>query len=359
MGQYAGDFRRIALRAVRARHLLSIDRPPIARHDRHAAREGPARISASVALRARHRSPRGSGAGAESRQRPLPRPASCRNWPAGSTTRRGRAWTPAVTNSIWTEREPRDHAVRRQLPARAESRGDPVVHAARCCRAFSTAMPQARLVLVGSDPPPPHSLPAMTEARRVARVRRGYPRAARPLLRYSSARSSAGRECGLSCSRRLRPVFRWFRRAWAPRGWLRRMERSVRLRMNPRSFARRVIELFEDREKAARMACAARELVTRERDARVLTERLEREYRALLASKRRGCRRRRGAQARGNSRRRRRLAGLLLELPGKIVGQLVEFVGLGVAGPLVLRPDHVARVAVAPGRDCPCCGRRC
>ncbi len=56
----------------------------------------------------------------------------------------------------------------------------------------------------------------------------------------------------------------------------------------PVEFARRVIELFEDREKAARMACAARQLVARERDSRVLTELLEREYRALLASKRAG-----------------------------------------------------------------------
>ena len=55
---------------------------------------------------------------------------------------------------------------------------------------------------------------------------------------------------------------------------------------DPTEFARKIVELFEDTEKARRLACRAREQVVATRDMRVLTERLMESYREVIRQKR-------------------------------------------------------------------------
>jgi glycosyltransferase involved in cell wall biosynthesis len=55
---------------------------------------------------------------------------------------------------------------------------------------------------------------------------------------------------------------------------------------DPASFAQKIVELFDDPEKARKMACRAREQVVATRDMRVLTERLVQSYKDVLKQKR-------------------------------------------------------------------------
>jgi glycosyltransferase involved in cell wall biosynthesis len=55
---------------------------------------------------------------------------------------------------------------------------------------------------------------------------------------------------------------------------------------DPAAFAQKIVELFDDPDKAAKMACRAREQVVETRDMRVLTERLVDSYREILKQKR-------------------------------------------------------------------------
>ena len=55
---------------------------------------------------------------------------------------------------------------------------------------------------------------------------------------------------------------------------------------DPAEFARKIVELFDDPEKARKLACRAREQVVATRDMRVLTERLVESYREVLRVKR-------------------------------------------------------------------------
>jgi glycosyltransferase involved in cell wall biosynthesis len=54
----------------------------------------------------------------------------------------------------------------------------------------------------------------------------------------------------------------------------------------PSEFARKIVELFDDPEKARKLACHAREQVVKTRDMRVLTERLVESYREVVRQKR-------------------------------------------------------------------------
>jgi len=55
---------------------------------------------------------------------------------------------------------------------------------------------------------------------------------------------------------------------------------------DPAEFARKIVELFQDPEKAGQLACRAREQVVATRDMRVLTERLVESYREVVKKKR-------------------------------------------------------------------------
>ncbi len=55
---------------------------------------------------------------------------------------------------------------------------------------------------------------------------------------------------------------------------------------DPAEFASKIVELFDDPEKARKLACRAREQVVATRDMRVLTERLLESYREVLREKR-------------------------------------------------------------------------
>jgi glycosyltransferase involved in cell wall biosynthesis len=58
------------------------------------------------------------------------------------------------------------------------------------------------------------------------------------------------------------------------------------LAAEPLEFAQKIVELFDDVEKARELACRARERVVATRDMRVLTERLVESYREVLREKR-------------------------------------------------------------------------
>ena len=58
------------------------------------------------------------------------------------------------------------------------------------------------------------------------------------------------------------------------------------LAADPLEFAQKIVELFDDGEKARELACRARERVVATRDMRVLTERLVESYREVLREKR-------------------------------------------------------------------------
>jgi len=55
---------------------------------------------------------------------------------------------------------------------------------------------------------------------------------------------------------------------------------------DPGVFAQKIVELFDDPEKAGKLACRAREQVVATRDMRVLTERLVESYKEVLKQKR-------------------------------------------------------------------------
>jgi len=56
---------------------------------------------------------------------------------------------------------------------------------------------------------------------------------------------------------------------------------------DPADFARKIVELFDEPERARKLACRAREHVVATRDMRVLTERLVESYREVVKKKRR------------------------------------------------------------------------
>jgi O-antigen biosynthesis protein len=146
-------------------------------------------------------------------------------------------------------------------------------------------VPDARLVLVGADSPPQHLIAADPGAVEL----RGFVEDIRePLGRYAVF------VCPILSGSGMRVKLLEAFAAGIPvvstrlgAEGLADADGSVcSLADTAEDFAQSVVELFEDREKAARMTRAAREMVTRERDARVLTERLAREYRELVALKR-------------------------------------------------------------------------
>jgi glycosyltransferase involved in cell wall biosynthesis len=129
--------------------------------------------------------------------------------------------------------------------------------------------PTARLVIVGSDAPPRHSLPALPDNIEL----RGFVDDVRePLGRYSVF------VCPILSGSGMRVKLL---EAFAGKDG-----DICALAAEPAEFAERIIELFDDHEKAQKLACRAREHVVSTRDMRVLTERLVESYREVVQEKR-------------------------------------------------------------------------
>jgi GT2 family glycosyltransferase/glycosyltransferase involved in cell wall biosynthesis len=151
--------------------------------------------------------------------------------------------------------------------------------------------PTARLVLVGAEPPPRHSLPDHSDAIEM----RGFVEDARePLARYAvfvcPIRSGSGvRVKLLEAFAAGIPVVST---RLGAEGLAERDGDICALADDPREFADRVVRLLEDQTESRRLANAARDFVVSRRDIRALTLELERRYRTLVRRKRAAAQRR-------------------------------------------------------------------
>ena len=147
--------------------------------------------------------------------------------------------------------------------------------------------PSARLVLVGAEPPPRHSLPEHSDAIEM----RGFVEDVHePLGRYAVF------VCPILSGSGVRVKLLEAFAAGIPvvstrlgaEGLAERDGEICALADDPREFAARVVALLENQAEARRLAFAAREFVVRNRDVRALTSELARRYRALVRAKRAG-----------------------------------------------------------------------
>ena len=145
--------------------------------------------------------------------------------------------------------------------------------------------PEARLVLVGAEPPPRHSLPDESAAIEM----RGFVEDVRePLARYAVF------VCPILSGSGVRVKLLEAFAAGIPvvstrigaEGLAREDGAICGLADDPKEFAAKVVALLEDQDEARRLAIAAREFVVKERDMRTITSELERRYRALVRRKR-------------------------------------------------------------------------
>jgi GT2 family glycosyltransferase len=145
--------------------------------------------------------------------------------------------------------------------------------------------PRARLVIVGSEPPPLHSLPNLPDNIEL----RGFVEDVRePLGRYAVF------VCPILSGSGMRVKLLEAFAAGIPvvstplgaEGLAGKDGEICALAEDPADFARKIVELFDDPEKAGKLACRAREQVVATRDMRVLTERLVESYRKVVAEKR-------------------------------------------------------------------------
>jgi GT2 family glycosyltransferase/glycosyltransferase involved in cell wall biosynthesis len=145
--------------------------------------------------------------------------------------------------------------------------------------------PGARLIIVGSEPPAAHSLPHLPENIEL----RGFVEDVRePLGRYAVF------VCPILSGSGMRVKLLEAFAAGIPvvstplgaEGLAGADGEICSLAAGPLEFAQKIVELFEDGEKARGLACRARERVVATRDMRVLTERLVESYREVLREKR-------------------------------------------------------------------------
>jgi glycosyltransferase involved in cell wall biosynthesis len=143
----------------------------------------------------------------------------------------------------------------------------------------------ARLIIVGSDSPAAHSLPHLPDNIEV----RGFVEDVRePLGRYAVF------VCPILSGSGMRVKLLEAFAAGIPvvstplgaEGLAGKDGEICSLAAEPLEFAQKIVELFEDGEKARALACRARERVVETRDMRVLTERLVESYREVLREKR-------------------------------------------------------------------------
>jgi GT2 family glycosyltransferase/glycosyltransferase involved in cell wall biosynthesis len=145
--------------------------------------------------------------------------------------------------------------------------------------------PKAKLVIVGAEPPPAHSLPHLPENIEL----RGFVEDVRePLGRYAvfvcPILSGSGMRVKL-----LEAFAAGIPVVSTPLGaeGLAGTDGDIcSLAADPLEFAQKIVELFDNVEKANGLACRARERVVATRDMRVLTERLVESYREVLREKR-------------------------------------------------------------------------
>jgi len=146
--------------------------------------------------------------------------------------------------------------------------------------------PRARLVIVGSEPPPSHSLPHLPNNIEL----RGFVEDVRePLGRYAVF------VCPILSGSGMRVKLLEAFAAGIPvvstplgaEGLAGKDGEICALAEDPVEFAQKIVELFDDPEKARKLACRAREQVVATRDMRVLTERLVESYREIVRQKRR------------------------------------------------------------------------
>ncbi|MGD0130506.1 MAG: glycosyltransferase [Bryobacteraceae bacterium] len=146
--------------------------------------------------------------------------------------------------------------------------------------------PRARLVIVGSQPPPSHSLPDLPDNIEL----RGFVEDVRePLARYAVF------VCPILSGSGMRVKLLEAFAAGIPvvstplgaEGLAEKDGEICALAEDPADFARKIVELFDEPERARKLACRAREHVVATRDMRVLTERLVESYREVVKKKRR------------------------------------------------------------------------
>jgi GT2 family glycosyltransferase len=145
--------------------------------------------------------------------------------------------------------------------------------------------PKAKLIIVGAEPPPAHSLPHLPENIEL----RGFVEDVRePLGRYAvfvcPILSGSGMRVKL-----LEAFAAGIPVVSTPLGaeGLAGTDADIcSLAADPLEFAQKIVELFDDVEKAKGLACRARERVVETRDMRVLTERLVESYRKVVREKR-------------------------------------------------------------------------
>ncbi len=145
--------------------------------------------------------------------------------------------------------------------------------------------PDSRLVVVGSDPPPRHSLPDFGDAIEL----RGFVEDIRePLSRYAVF------VCPILSGSGMRVKLLEAFSAGIPvvstpigaEGLAHEDSTICELADTPEVFAEKILALFDDPARAARLAQNARELVVNHYDMAEMTKRLVASYKALLASKR-------------------------------------------------------------------------
>ncbi|HEV8039334.1 MAG TPA: glycosyltransferase [Bryobacteraceae bacterium] len=147
--------------------------------------------------------------------------------------------------------------------------------------------PDARLIIVGADPPPKHSLPDFGERIEL----RGFVEDVRePLSRYAVF------VCPILSGSGMRVKLLEAFAAGIPvvstklgaEGLTDKDADVCALADSPEAFAAKILELFRDPAKASELATRAREQVVAARDMGVLTRRLLESYRASLNAKRLG-----------------------------------------------------------------------
>jgi glycosyltransferase involved in cell wall biosynthesis len=146
------------------------------------------------------------------------------------------------------------------------------------------ARPTARLVVIGSEPPPRHSLPDLGESLElkgfvedVHQPLRDYAVFVCPILSGSGVRVKL-----LEAFAAGIPVVST---RIGAEGLATEDGDICRLADDAEDFARKIIEMFDAPDTAAELAGRAREYVVRERDMRVMTGKLEQSYRRAIVEK--------------------------------------------------------------------------